>query len=322
MRNYGTFKRGVAGSNPARLTNQHKALRGFTPAVAAPAPSQPVVVYRDYLHNLYKPVALAQLSDHWRPRAEREWDILAASSLGDRTLTEITASVIAGWWGHHVARGYPVAANKQRQALKQSLRYAASIDLIPKVPAFPKQVRTNPPRVRWLTPEQRTAILEDAAKHNPRILRYVWLAMHTLTRRASLARLDPKDIDLDREVIIYRRTKNGEDITAPMVPACTDMVRRWLAEPGPFLFPYSLLSGISQAFAAVRDRVGVTGPGAPNGDFSFHDLRHDLATRLVDAGVDLLVIKELGGWKTTAMVARYAHAKDAVKRAAMGRVFD
>ena len=41
--------------------------------------------------------------------------------------------------------------------------------------------------------------------------------------------------------------------------------------------------------------------------FRFHDLRHTFASRLAMAGVDLLTIKELGGWKSLAMVQRYAH---------------
>ena len=39
----------------------------------------------------------------------------------------------------------------------------------------------------------------------------------------------------------------------------------------------------------------------------FHDLRHNWATNHVEAGTDLLALKELGGWKTLDMVQRYAH---------------
>ena len=37
-------------------------------------------------------------------------------------------------------------------------------------------------------------------------------------------------------------------------------------------------------------------------DFRFHDLRHTFASRLAMEGVDLLTIKDLGGWKTLSMV--------------------
>ncbi len=38
------------------------------------------------------------------------------------------------------------------------------------------------------------------------------------------------------------------------------------------------------------------------------------------AGVDLLTIKELGGWKTLGMVIRYAHLSPDHKRAAVERL--
>jgi integrase len=41
--------------------------------------------------------------------------------------------------------------------------------------------------------------------------------------------------------------------------------------------------------------------------FTWHCLRHTFASRLAMAGVDLLTIKDLGGWRTLAMVTRYAH---------------
>ena len=41
--------------------------------------------------------------------------------------------------------------------------------------------------------------------------------------------------------------------------------------------------------------------------FTWHRNRHTFASRLAMAGADLLTIKEVGGWKTLAMVQRYAH---------------
>ena len=54
------------------------------------------------------------------------------------------------------------------------------------------------------------------------------------------------------------------------------------------------------AFATAVRRAGIT-------DFTFHDLRHTFASRLVMAGVDLATVKELMGHKHIAMTLRYAH---------------
>jgi site-specific recombinase XerC len=41
--------------------------------------------------------------------------------------------------------------------------------------------------------------------------------------------------------------------------------------------------------------------------YTWHCNRHTFASRLVMAGVDLLSVQKLGGWRTLAMVQRYAH---------------
>jgi len=55
-------------------------------------------------------------------------------------------------------------------------------------------------------------------------------------------------------------------------------------------------------------------------EFRFHDLRHTFASRLAMEAVDLLAIKDLGGWKTLAMVQRYAHLSPAHRREAIERL--
>ena len=67
---------------------------------------------------------------------------------------------------------------------------------------------------------------------------------------------------------------------------------------------------ISTAFNSAVKRAGIT-------DFTLHDLRHTVASRLVMRGVDLTTVKELMGHKHINMTLRYAHLAPGHKRAAI-----
>ncbi len=54
------------------------------------------------------------------------------------------------------------------------------------------------------------------------------------------------------------------------------------------------------AWRAALKRVGIE-------DFRFHDLRHTWASWLIQAGVPLSALQEMGGWESIEMVQRYAH---------------
>ncbi|MDA8091024.1 MAG: site-specific integrase [Nitrospiraceae bacterium] len=60
------------------------------------------------------------------------------------------------------------------------------------------------------------------------------------------------------------------------------------------------VSALKDGFCRAVEKAGLE-------DFHFHDLRHTFATRLVQNGIDLYVVKELLGHKTITMTMRYAH---------------
>lgn len=56
----------------------------------------------------------------------------------------------------------------------------------------------------------------------------------------------------------------------------------------------------NSAWRSSLKRAGIT-------DFRFHDLRHTWASWLIQSGVPLSALQEMGGWESIEMVRRYAH---------------
>lgn len=67
---------------------------------------------------------------------------------------------------------------------------------------------------------------------------------------------------------------------------------------------------VKRSFATACREAGIN-------DFSVHDLRHTFGTRLADAGVDVVKIKELMGHASIVTTMRYIHATDQGKRGAI-----
>ena len=99
--------------------------------------------------------------------------------------------------------------------------------------------------------------------------------------------------------------KNGESRSIPMNDVLTttlQAVKMKASTEGPVFRtprggPYH---NFRTAFERAVQQAGLE-------DFTFHDLRHTFASRLVMAGVDLPTVKELLGHKGIAMTLRYTH---------------
>jgi integrase len=121
----------------------------------------------------------------------------------------------------------------------------------------------------------------------------------TTTRPASPG-LTWEDIDLAHRSVIFRDTKNGRDRRVPINEAALKLLSD-LPRPitGGKVFKVSQ-DGLIRAFSAACGRAGIA-------DFTFHDLRHEGTTRMVEAGLSLLEVQSITGHSTSEMVKRYTH---------------
>ena len=210
----------------------------------------------------------------------------------------------------------PGTVNRELVTFKHFCNRAVDWGWIPKRPKI-VLLAEPPPRVRWLTDDERDKLAVELGKPQRAHFRRVCsAALLSGQRLGKVIGLLKTEVDfLVRTLTISDMAKGGKRKTAhvPISDALERVLREAMAEAGdecPHVFttgrrergkkrPYSR-NGASSFFAKLADDAGIV-------DLHFHDLRHDFATRLRRKGVGLDALQALLGHSTGAMTQRYAH---------------
>ena len=200
----------------------------------------------------------------------------------------------------------PATANRYLALIRSVLRRAAYewewILKPPRVLLYREPSR----RVRWLTPEQVRILLDNLPLHQ----RYaVIFALATGLRHANVAALRWEQFNLQRRTAWFfaDQVKNGEELLVSLNDTALDVLRCCTGQHHEFVFSYKnkpVKRLNTKAWYDAKRRAGIE-------NFRWHDLRHSWASWLVQQGVSLYAVQEMGGWKTHKMVRRYAHLSPA-----------
>jgi integrase len=231
----------------------------------------------------------------------------------------------------------PASVLKVHSILRAALGQALSWQMITDNPAShaspPRPVR---PTVQAPTPDDVARLLEAAQAEDPEFALYLRLAAVTGARRGELCALRWDDIDIEGgQVVVARSLAVGNDGVV-VKKTKTDRARRLalddatvtalreqqrLAEERAracgvelsrkaYVFardpegvePWRPDSGATGRFMRLRDQLGLRG-------IRLHDLRHYVATHLLEAGVPVRAVSErLGHANATTTLGIYAHA--------------
>lgn len=135
----------------------------------------------------------------------------------------------------------------------------------------------------------------------------VLVAMNTGLRRGELFGLAWADVNLPAKLVTVTagNAKSRKARHVPLNAEAVDVLTRWKAQGDGSRLVYpgaggGRLTNVNKSWDGLVTDAELT-------DFRFHDLRHDFASKLVMAGVDLNTVRELLGHADIAMTLRYSH---------------
>ena len=270
----------------------------------------------------------------------------------DRAAEEITALEISTWRVKEKERtgNKDKSINHKVTALKTVLNFGVENELIAVNPLSRlkklKEVDSST-KTRYLTEDERTRFLaaldkldNDARSARQRTRQHakgqhlpsmdgwafanyfkplVLLSLHTGIRRHALLSMRWEDVDFNNGSVILRAdtAKNKKTDIIPLNTTALEVLRLWHAQrinDNPLVFPSPQTGGImnncNSSFERLLREASIT-------NFRWHDMRHDFASRLVMAGVDLNTVRELMTHSDISMTLRYAHLAPEKKRAAV-----
>jgi len=306
---------------------------------------------RDFLEDQYRPWAEANRKTG--TQTVRRVLAVFPDAILNRSLPALTGFPLEQWRSARRRAGIrDTTINRDLDAIRAVLSKAVEWGLITEHPLRPvKRAKVDTiGRLRYLSPAEETRLraaldVRDASRRDGRRRFNAWrtargyktlpdfgnypdhlapitlLALNTGLRRGELLALIWADVDLVAARLTVRgaSAKTGLTRHIPLNSEAVDTLKTWrpkdaegddLVFPGPDGGP---MFSLKTAWSKVA-----TGAGLKN--FTFHDLRHTFASKLVQAGVDLNTVRELLGHSDIKMTLRYSHLAPEHKAAAVAKL--
>lgn len=261
--------------------------------------------------------------------------------LFDKPMSEITPFLLQGWQKKQLEAGKsPITVNRDLADLKSMLSKAVEWDFIavhPLEKMKPAKTEDNS-RVRYLSPDEEKRLFaalaqREAAGRQARTRFNEWrqkrdldplpeipdgafidhlnplviLALNTGLRRGELFSLEWRDIDFlhSRLTVRAAAAKGAKTRYIPLNATARDVLKRWQKQTSNigFIFPGrngKRLDNITSSWSRLVKSAQLK-------DFTFHDLRHDFATKALKGGADIVTVSNLLGHASLKMTLRYSH---------------
>ena len=220
-------------------------------------------------------------------------------------LASLGAPEIERWRQHLLASGnQPTTVNKKVSCVRAMFDDAALHGHIEQIPPVPKQLKVHNTKDRVISKQELEALCRVLRElGEPEFADMLVFLTLTCARWSEVERLRGEDIDLERGLITFWKTKNGTPRTIALGPKARSII-----EPHVPPVPRQRVWGYAywrarDLFDRAKGHLGLQHDRL----LTIHCTRHTGATRMAQAGVPLQQIQAYGGWKTLAAVQRYMH---------------
>jgi len=227
---------------------------------------------------------------------------------GDINLRSVDARLLDRWQGHTLQHVKPITFNTERRTLHAMFNVATKWGYIEKNPFSELRNLKVQERRRFLMDDElellfnsiRTEAMNSRNAHHRAIHHkfglYVELLLHTGMRREEGLRLRWQDIDFKKNLLYVIKSKSKQTRMIPLSRRAKEI----LLELGEELFAGFTPNLMTHKFIYFCEKAELVG-------FKLHGIRHTHATKLIDAGVDVLTVSKLLGHadiKTTMIYAK------------------
>lgn len=212
----------------------------------------------------------------------------------------------------------PASVNREIAILSGIFTMAVDYEEIAQNPRRKVQsLPENNQRTRHLSFEEEDKLFAKLTGERAYLGALVTVAIYAGPRRGELLRLRWSNVDFALNTINFTETKTNRDRSVLMEPIVQEALMELREQAGDAEYVFTNpdtgtpVCEPSRSPSQQRCReAGIT-------NFTFHDLRHTFGTRLADAGVDVVKIKELMGHASIVTTMRYIHATEKGKRGAI-----
>ena len=157
-------------------------------------------------------------------------------------------------------------------------------------------------RDRRLVGDEESRLLAACSQTNPELADIVLFAIDTAMRQGEILGLEWRHVNWLEHTAYLPDTKNGSARLVPLSERAEEILQRQQVRAtgkDGRVWKYTN-DGMRAVYNRAVKRAGIEG-------LTFHDLRHEATSRLVEKGIPIMTVQAITGHKSTQMMKRYTH---------------